>query len=358
MPPSQPDHTDQQKTPRPSRDFLTEEGRSYLYHVWIKQRFDKGAIVKDKVYTLQERTVFLADWCHWLLEHKHLNPRKRLPPYTSIGKLFTLRKKEVAQVIRQLRDEKLLPARKARKDAQTPQWTPRDRLLWDFIGHMRAMRFDQVRRLAARESEYEIEGELLSVSRTTEIVERWVEQKIAVYRRIYHAASGWIHLTRKGLREAGLAFRAEAPSARTLEHLYWINEVRLRLEDQYDETEMEWISERSIQAEQERRTSGQKLQHIQDGILVLLGPGGQKQDIDIEVQISKPSPVEVREVMSDQFWSRGANRPLRYYVNRYSRGVVRSEYKKMVRERRAMRPSIEVIDLESWQFLSLEDEEE
>ena len=332
----------------------------YLYDVWLQQRVDEGAIVvKDKIYTPQERTVFLADWLHWMLERKHLDPRKRLPPYTSIGKLFSLRKKEVAQVIRQLRDEKLLPPRKTRNDAQTPQWTPRDRLLWDFIGHMRAMRFDQVRRLAARQSEYEIEGDLLSVSRTTEIVERWVQQKIAVYRRVYHAESGWVHLTRKGLREAGLAFRAEAPSARTLEHLYWINEVRLHLEDQYDETEMEWISERSIQAEQERRTSGQKLQHIQDGILVLIGPGGQRQRIDIEVQISKPSPTEVREVMSDQFWSHArANRPLRYYVNRLSRGVVRSEYKKMVREQRAMRRSIEVIDLESWQRLSLEDEEE
>jgi len=50
-------------------------------------------------------------------------------------------------------------------------------------------------------------------------------------------------------------------------------------------------------------------------------------------------------------------RPLRYYFNRLSRGVVRSVYRKMVREGRAMRSTIELIDLENWQPLSLEEEE-
>ncbi len=56
--------------------------------------------------------------------------------------------------------------------------------------------------------------------------------------------------------------------------------------------------------------------------------------------------------MSDQFWSHGENRPLRYYVNRKSRGVVQAVYQKMVKERLAMRPSIEIIDLETWLPLS------
>ncbi len=183
------------------------------------------------------------------------------------------------------------------------------------------------------------------------------KQEIAIYRRVYHAQSGWIHLTRKGIREAGLDFRAEAPSARTLDHLYWINEVRMHLEDEYDESEMQWISERDIQAEQELRQKGQKLKHIQDGILLLKDAHDEWEEIDIEVQISKPSSGEVEEVMNDQFWTNSRNRPLRYYVNRLSRGVVRSVYRKMVKERSAMRPSIEIIDLEHWQPLSLEEEE-
>ena len=151
-------------------------------------------------------------------------------------------------------------------------------------------------------------------------------------------------MTRRGLRKAELDFRAEAPSSRTLEHLYWINEVRMALEDQYDEDEMEWTSERSIQADQELRQRGQKLKHIPDGILTITTQGRTK-TIDIEVQISKPSPKEVEEVMGD-YWSSGSFNPLRYYVNKKSRGVVRGIYQKMEKEFQAMRPAIEIIDLE------------
>jgi hypothetical protein len=61
--------------------------------------------------------------------------------------------------------------------------------------------------------------------------------------------------------------------------------------------------------------------------------------------------------MNDQFWTGNRNRPLRYYVNRLSRGAVRSVYRKMVKERKGMRPAIEMIDLENWQPLSPEAEE-
>jgi hypothetical protein len=352
MPPLGPDHPGQQNTPPPSsqRDFSTGEGRFYLYHVWIKQRFDEGVIVKDKGYTPQERMVFLADWFRWLIEQKLLKPRQRLPPYASIASLFNLGKQDVAVVIRQLRDEKVLPPRKVRKDKGTSQWTDRDRFLWEYIGQMRAMRFDQVQRLAARQSEYEIENGLLSVSRTSELINRYTADDVryAVFKSIFRRGPGWIYLTRRGLRQAGLTFRAEAPSVRSLEHLFWINEVRMHLEEEHPT--MRWISERSIQAEQEKRKAGQKLTHIPDGILILPGgTDGKPLAIDIEVQVSKPSPGEVQEVMSDQFWSHGANRPLHYYVNRQSRGVVQSTCEKMVKERKAMRPSIEIIDLQTWQ---------
>lgn len=335
------------------RDFSTDQGRLVLYYDWVAQQMDEGAIVKDQGYTPEERMGFLAGWLRHLVAQHILNPRKRLPPYAKLAALpFNLDEQAVAQVISQLRDEKVLPPRKIRKDAGTPQWTDRDRFLWEYIGHMRAMRFDQVQRLAARASPEEIEGGVLSVSRTSEIISRWTAKAVryAVFKSIFHAQPGWVYMTRRGLRQAGLDFRAEAPSVRSLEHLYWINEVRMKLEQEHPN--MRWISERSIQAEQERRRAGQKLSHIQDGILVLPGAGGKTQTIDIEVQVSKPSPTEVQQIMSDQLLRRDANNPLRYYVNRKSRGVVQAVHQKMVSERRAMRPSIEIIDLEAWQLLS------
>ncbi len=337
-------------------DFLTHQGRLQLYYEWARLRIAEGRLSVNEEYTLEERCAFLADWLRWLITRGSLNPRKRLPPYEKLAAVpLHLEKQEIAQVIRQLRDERVLPPRKVRKDKGQPQWTDRDRWLWAYIGYMRAMRFDQIRRLAARYSPEEIEGGVLSVSRTSEIIKRWTDEKIAVFRPIFHAQSGWCYLTRRGLREVGFTFRAEAPSVRSLEHLYWINEVRMYLEEEHPT--MRWISERDLQAQQELRQKGQKLKHIQDGILLLEDADGAWKEIDIEVQVSKPSPGEVEEVMNDQFWTRGRNRPLRYYVNRLSRGVVRSVYRKMVKERKAIRPMIEVIDLEHWQPLLLEEEE-
>lgn len=337
-------------------DFWTHQGQLQLYYEWAREQIAQGHLSVTKEYTLEERRAFLADWLRWLIAQGSLQPRKRLPPYEQLAAVpLHLEKLEIAQVIRQLRDEQVLPPRKVRRDKGQPQWTDRDRWLWTYIGYMRAMRFDQIRRLAARYSPEEIEGGVLSVSRTSEIIKRWTDEKIAIFRPIFHAQSGWCYLTRRGLRQVGFTFRAEAPSVRSLEHLYWINEVRMHLEEEYPT--MRWISERHIQAEQELRQKGQKLKHIQDGILLLKDTEDEWEEIDIEVQISKPSPGEVEEVMNDQFWTSSRNRPLRYYVNRLSCGVVRSVYRKMVREQKAMRPSIEMIDLEHWQPLPLEEEE-
>ena len=332
------------EVPRPSAppSFATDEGRLVLYYGWIEQRLADKTIEREKLYTSEERIGFFMAWMRAMIEHKHFRPQSRLPAYRDLTTLpFHLQKEQIAEAVLRLRAEKVLPSRKTRKDADLSQWTPRDTFSWWYIGHMRALRFDQARRLLARESPYEIEGGLLSVSRTSEIISRWTEEKYAVYRQIFHGEPGWIYLTRRGLRQVHLDFRAEAPSSRTLEHLYWINEVRLHVEKE-TKGEMEWISERSIQAEQERRQRGEKRTHIPDGILVMNGT-----KIDIEVQVSKPSPGEVEAVMGD-FWRSGSHNALRYYVGRYSRGVVRATYQKMVREVRAMRPSIEIIDLKTW----------
>src|SRR6266487_4238400 len=340
--------TEPEPSPRQpgQRDFSTDEGRLRLYYDWVRLRMGEGMIVPEKKYTREERSAFFANWFRWVVAEHYYDPQKRLPPYTKLVTLpFNLREKDVTRAIRQLRTEQVLPPRKTRKDKDQPQWTHRDEYAWWYIGHMRALRFDQLRRLLARESDYEIEGNMLSISRTTEIKDRWVEEKIAVYRPVFHHESGWVHLTRRGLREAELDFRAETQSVRSLNHLYWITEVRMQLEEELEN--MEWISERSIQAEQEQRQKGQKRKHIPDGILVLPGKDGKKAYIDIEVQISKPSVGEVEDVMGD-YYSSGSIDPLRYYANRLSRGAVNRTYRRMQKERRAMRPWIEIIDLAKW----------
>lgn len=323
--------------------FLTEQGRQTLVERWKCQPLPEGAQSPEPPSDLQQ----MDRWLRWCIAQHILDPRKRLPPYEKLGELFSLNKKHVAKVVMQLRLERLLPQRKTRSDKYTARLKDRDRRLLIYIGEMRAVRFDQARRLLARWSPQGTKT-VLSISRTWEIIDRWTDPGIRflVYRRVFHGLSGWIHPTNRGLREAGLSFRAERPSKRLLDHLYWITEVRMKLEEEHPT--ITWISERSILAQYEQRHEGQHLPHIPDGILVCMDEDGIEQQIDIEVQISRPATRKVREVMREQFWGEGENNPLRYYVNRLSRKVVRSTYQKMREKGEIMRPSIEIIDLAEW----------
>ncbi len=346
IPPIEPP-TQQEQGVTPSSTFSTKEGRMDLYQQWCAQCYTDGTLERGKAYSKEQRTLFLADWLHWCIARHALDRHKRLPPYSELAHFFTLKDKWVVPVIQQLRDEELLPKRKLRKDKDQPQWTQRDTYFLTYVGQMRTIRFDQARRLLARMSEYDVENEMLSISRTSEILARYTAKNVhyAVSRRVFHSEPGFLYLTRRGLKHVNLDFRAEAPSIRLLSHLYWIVEVRMKLEE--ENSGMQWISERAIQAEQEQRRKGERLQHIPDGVLILPSANNTWTYIDIEVQISQPSREVVKNVMSDSYFS-GSNDPLRYYVNKRSGSVVRSVYQQMVQERRTMRPSIEIIDLEEW----------
>ncbi len=325
---------------RPPDDLASHEGRKRLAQDWLTLRIAEGKVNPKQVHAPKERAAFLADWLQWLLTSGNLDRQKRLPPYATLGALFGLNKKQVAQVINQLRAEDLLPTWKKRKDAGEARWTRRADYLFWYIGHMRALRYDQARRLLTRLSEYEIESGLLSPTQTARIMGRWFDEKYAVRGRAYGDQNDWIYLTRRGLRHAGLDFRAEAPSKTILDHLYWITEVRLKLEE--ENPRLEWISERSIQAQQEKRELGQRLEHIPDAIVITA-----TERIDIEVQISRPKQQDVERIMRGGLWGHLTN-PLSYYVNKHSRSVVLAAYRKTMQEARTARPHIEVIDLEAF----------
>jgi hypothetical protein len=324
--------------PRPLDDLTSDEGLKRLGQDWLTLQVAQGKVDPEQTPTPNQRVAYLADWLRWLLTSGKLEQQKRLPPYNKLGALFGLNKKQVAQVINQLRAEGLLPKRKKRKDTDKARWTYRDNYLFWYIGHMRALRYDQARRLLTRLSEYEIESGLLSLTQSARVMERWFDKKYAVRVRTYGDQNDLIYLSGRGLRHAGLDFRAEAPSMKILDHLFWITEVRLKLEE--ENPRLEWISERSIQAQQAKRELGQRLMHIPDAIIVT-----EAELIDIEVQISRPKQPDVERIMRGGLWSQMTN-PLRYYVNRHSRSVVLAAYRKIMQETRTIRPRIEVIDLE------------
>jgi hypothetical protein len=324
-----------------SISFSTEEGRKILLAEWQNRRLDEGVIIPQKLYTVQERAALLEDWLRTLIAEGKLDPHRRLPPYTILGEPpFNLNEKDVAQVICELRSKGLLPPRKARIDKGQPQWTPRDNYCLNWIGHMRAIRYDQLQRLLARESAFETnDPRALSASRTSQIIQRWVQAKYAIYRRVYAKQPGWIYLSRKGMFHAGLPYRAEPPKDRLLQHLYYINEVRLALEE--EDSSLRWVSERAIQALQEKRQKGQRLRHIPDGILVC----GEEQ-IDIEVQISRIAQEVVEQVLRGNHWQN--TNALHYYIGRESKTVVQRAYREVAQSGLTNRKHIEIIDLEAF----------
>lgn len=332
----------------PPADFTTDEGRLALYHAWLQQRFAGGVMVRDKDASTQQRMHWLAHWLRTLVAQQKLDPHKRLPPYETIGVLFHLNTYAVAQVIQKLCDEQLFPQSAARTDVQPPHWTERDRFLWNYIGHMYALRFDHLQSLAARTPASESTDTLMSVSHTFEMLDRWEQNGIVVYKRIYYAQPEWICLTDKGLREVGLpfSFSATTPEWRTLEHLYWVTHVRMHLEDTCDASEMHWISGRSLRTGLWGNSGASR-----DGILVLRDDAGHEQNVDIKVQIRRPATIQVQTVLSEQQRAGTVDNPVRYYVNGQSRKTVLSVYEQMTHTQAAMRSSIDIIDVETWTSL-------
>lgn len=322
-----------------------EQDRVALYKDWIQRRIAEGKIDQQVICRPEGRADLFADWLRSLIAEGKLNAQQRFPPYAAFAQApFFLKEKTVAQVIRQLRDEGVLPKRKTRKDARIPQWTPRDGYALWYIGEMRALRYDQVRHLLTRASEHKINNSgVLSLAQTSRIINRWVNAKYTVYRRVYADQPGWIYLTRKGLYHAGLDYRAQVPSDRTLNHLYWINEIRIKLEEEI--VGMTWVSERAIRAQQSQLDEWQRLECIPDGIVVI-----GEDVIDVVVQISKPSPDEVERMMMTGMWGQNKH-SLHYYVNNRFRDIVRTVHHRLIEAQCRIRSHIEIIDLE--QFLAL-----
>lgn len=322
--------------------FSTHEGRQQLYTLWLTHvQFSKCTGLNASSQGVE----CLCKWLRWCIKEGHWNPHTMsLPAYEQFMRLpFQVQKQQVAQTLSTLRKEHLLPTRAIRKDANTSRWTDRDRYCLWYIGHMHALRFDQLRRLLARATSSQ-RSEPLSYKRTWEIVQRWKKANFVVYDLTRYRRTGWISLTTKGLQFADLPFRAQKPSL--LDHLYWINEVRMHLEEMYPT--MQWVSERSLQEGKLMREAGQKRIHVPDGLLLIPEANGEQVCIDIEVQVSKPEWSKVKAVMiGDDLWTTD-NHAMHYYVNKQSQRVVRNVYQQVMNSVGLTRPSIEIIDVENF----------
>lgn len=321
------------------------------YERWLEQQInqiskgDDDADILEALLMGAQRKALLADWLRELVATGLLKPSERVPLYMALGETFALSIDQVASVVHHLRRERVLPRRRPRQDSGVPQWQKRDDscLLW--IGEQRAVRYDQLQRLLARESEADLgDRRHLSMTRTTQIINRWSRAHLVAYRKIYVNQPGWIWLTSKGLDFADLPFRPGAPAESRLDHYYYINEVRLQLEQKYGVEHLTWTSERDIQHWQEQmRKRGRTLTHTPDA-LVEVG----EQTIDIEVELTRKSQREVEQVICGDWGASMSNNALCYYVSRQAFATVTAAWHAVQKSNgaRGIRPWVEVVELD------------
>lgn len=175
--------------------------------------------------------------------------------------------------------------RKQRTDKGKTFVTHRDISILTWIGEQYAARLDQVQQLLGRDSEREtkVEGEL-TVSSAHSVINRWKELGFVKSDRYFYRQPSWVWLTSQGLKQMGFSYSYQKPSLSTLDHLYWINQVRLYVEAKRGE-EIEWTSER------EMRSLGKKA-HYADAQIHYQG-----KLIGIEVELSRKKQVTILPIL-------------------------------------------------------------
>jgi hypothetical protein len=335
-------------------DFYTPAGRDALYHSWHSAMIEQRRIDLQQVYRPEQRRAFFEYWLRDLLKQGYLDAQRPLPTYAYLSEAFDLQNDQVARVIKRLRSERLLPMKKERMHAGVSIWTPRDLYVLSWIADQRAVCYDQVRRLLARESEYETDNpDLLSMTRTTQIIKRWGDAGYAIYTPILARQPGWVYLTRKGLQFVEEDYRAGVPAPGVLTHLYWINEVRFHLEKQYGTNHIDWMPERWLQHQAEQmREKHAKRNHIADGIVALpMSSAEQKHcSYEIEVELSRKSTEYLQRLMRGSRVHGFSSERLRYYVGPAARTTVLSALHH-IRPMDMGRSSIEVYELPGFSLL-------
>ena len=175
--------------------------------------------------------------------------------------------------------------KRARIDKGSVRLTERDlqSLLW--IGEQYAIRNDQLARLLGRAV-----GRTLSESTMRAAVSRWVRAGLAKSRKVTVKEPGFVWLTTRGLREVGLSFKAWEPSASTVTHLFWTNQVRLYVEDRHPD--FVWRAERYMRSGRPMQTISDAATHIADGEL-----RSETAVVGVEVELTSKSAPRREAIM-------------------------------------------------------------
>lgn len=185
-------------------------------------------------------------------------------------------------------------AHPTRRDAGQMRWTERDLTVLPWIGEQYAVRFDQLQVLLSRQLlGVTKEAGQVAASTVHARVARWKEAGLVQTAALLQGEPGWVWLTRKGLRQAGLDYPLWQVSLSShLDHLFACNAARLWVEAR--KPEAEWRSERTLRSEQAWTHAGIRLGHRPSAELVR-----ERDTVAVEVAGVVEQAQRVREALPD-----------------------------------------------------------
>jgi hypothetical protein len=210
--------------------------------------------------------------------------------------------------------------RKTRKDKGTIWLMPRDMTALLYILEMYALRFDQLQRLLARESEWEMKIPGLLDARTVwGIIKRWHAAGLVYYDRVMAYEPAWIWLTRKGIKYLQSNYKYWQPKRSGLDHFYYLTEIRMTFEADPEWSGAIWKSERALKAEQEWAGRGYARGHLPDAEVYHQGLV-----CAIELELNEKNRGRTRNIMTGLIRSRYDN--VFYYAKEPVLGFLRHTY--------------------------------
>jgi hypothetical protein len=178
--------------------------------------------------------------------------------------------------------------RKTRSDKGRTLITERDRAVLRWVGEMYGVSMDHLQILLGRDAQRETEFPgLVGHGTAKRVVERWKRAGLVHSQKYFYKKPSWVWLTRQGLQQFISPSRYWQPKMTMLDHFYWVNHVRLYIENRRG-NEAIWRSERQLKL---ARTPGEK-KHLVDAEIEIQGSV-----IGLEVELTPKKIGTTREIM-------------------------------------------------------------
>lgn len=160
-------------------------------------------------------------------------------------------------------------SRSPRSDLGQVRITRRDLEVLYWMADQYGMRKDQIPRLLGGLGDRTIRA----------LIDRWTRAGLVERRKVFSHEPVWLWPTRGGLGLLDRRVPYWEPRPGILDHVYWVNEVRMLVRDR--DPEQRWVSERRLRAERGGRNS---VEHMPDALVVR-----DRIRIAVEVQLTQKS---------------------------------------------------------------------